>query len=302
MSPTISAINIHPLKAAAIKPLLDARIGPYGLQDDRTFMIVDATGTLITQRNPGKEHIALIRAELLSEELILTAPGMRPLVLPRNDSSRQHRTVTVHADTCSAFDCGAEAAAWVTGFLGEHEGAPLALVQFDTTTIRPLNSEWYPQENRGTAFADGGQILVTSEESLRELNDRLRRNGAQPLPMSRFRPNIVLQGLEEPFAEDRIDTISSKDGKVQLKLTKPCARCPVTTVDQEVGALGADRGEPLKTLATFRRGRDIVGSFPSLPQKMQGQVFFGMNATVISGEAQVIRVEDEVRVTYRKLD
>lgn len=294
----IAELNIHPVKSAAINPLREATIGAYGLLGDRMFMVVDAQGTLVSQRNPGKEHLALIQTELSETQLTLNAPTMSPCRVDLIAGDLSRRQVKVHDSLCQAFDCGADVSAWLTAFLGEQNGQPVSLVRFDTGFHRALNPDWVADQRHGTAFADGYPILVTSRESLRELNQRIVENGAQPIPMSRFRPNIVLEGLSEAFLEDRVKTLQLNDGAVELEFVKPCDRCPVTTIDQDAGALGADRVEPLRTLAQFRRGAYLLDAFPALPDSKYGKVMFGMNAIIKRGRDQVLRIGDKVRALY----
>ena len=113
------------------------------------------------------------------------------------------------------------------------------------------------------------------------MNARLTAKGAKPLPMNRFRPNVVVAGLD-PYAEDHLDTVES-DG-VTLRLVKPCVRCKVTTTDQATGYVGF---EPLPTLSTYRRDDALAG------------VTFGMNAIVIAGAGRTLAVDSAVNTEYR---
>jgi uncharacterized protein YcbX len=167
------------------------------------------------------------------------------------------RTVTVWRDTLPAIDQGDDIAAWLSGFLGRD----VRLVRFDAQVRRACNRSYVGDSGAHTGFADGYPLLVLSTASLADLNRRL----AQPLPIDRFRPNVLLSGLEA-YDEDHVDEIAT--GAVRMKLVKPCMRCQITTTDQQT----AERGpEPLATLATYRMNAALQG------------VAFGVNAMSTAG-------------------
>src|SRR5262249_19216023 len=159
-----------------------------------------------------------------SAGLTLTAPGMPPLAVPRQGAG-ESRTVTVWRFTGNAIDCGDVAAHWCTQFLD----TPLRLVRFDEREARECHPEWTQGARATTEFADGYPVLVISRASLAELNSRL----PAPLPMERFRPNVVIDGVGA-YDEDRIHEL--RVGDVSLRLVKPCTRCSITTTDQQRGA------------------------------------------------------------------
>lgn len=294
---TITALNIHPLKSGTIHHLPSAVVGPHGLVNDRLFMTIDHTGRLVSQRDPDKVRLALIHADLTDTQLTLTAPGMQPLVLPRSDPSRTRLVAALHTYTAAVLDCGAAASAWLTSFLGEHKGHALRLVQFDESSHRRLNPAWVAKDTHGTALADGYPVLVASEQSLADLNQRIANAGHDPISMDRMRPNIVLGNLPRAWDEDLI--VSLQANGVQLAGVKPCDRCATTTVDQARGERGSNPGEPLSTLGTFRRGRDLLGRFPDLPKEAHPNVFFGMNMVVVAGQGGTLAVGDTVELELR---
>jgi uncharacterized protein YcbX len=228
-------------------------------------MVVEAaTGEFLTQREYPR--LALTRPTLEVDGLTLDAPGLPSLEVPVATEGTR-RQVRVWKDWCHAIDQGDLAARWIS----EHLGADCRLVRMDGAFARKVNPDFAVDERDQVGFADGYPLLLTSEESLGDLNARL----ATPLPMNRFRPNVVIRGASEPFAEDRL--LVFKIGNVTFHAVKPCARCEIPTTDQQTATRGH---EPLTTLATFRK----VGS----------KVLFGQN--LIHANQGVIRVGDEVNV------
>jgi len=225
----------YPIKSCRGTPLAEAVVGFRGIVADRHWMVVDATGNFLSQRELPR--MALIGPRLSGGAMEVSAPGMRALTV-RIGNEGSPAEVTVWDDRCAARDEGDDAAVWLTAFLG----VPCRLVRMRDDEIRRVD-QTYAGPGDQVGFADGFSFLLTSRASLDELNRRL----PSPLPMNRFRPNIVIDGVE-PFEEDgwkhiRIDGIT-------FTVAKPCARCAITTTDQNT----AERSkEPLRTLATFRQ-------------------------------------------------
>ena len=159
--------------------------------------------------------------------------------------------------------------------------ADVRLVRFDRSHKRACNPEFAGDSGAHTFFSDGYPILVIGAASLAELNDRLTARGQPPIPMNRFRPNVVLQGLPA-YAEDHLDTIAA--GDVVLRCVKPCVRCQVTTTDQDLAQVGM---EPLRTLGEYRMSERLGG------------VTFGMNAIVIAGAGNGLASGAPATVDYR---
>lgn len=217
-------------------------VGVRGIAADRHWMIVDAAGHFLTQREFPR--LALIAPRLSNGELEMTAPGMTPLAVGiASDGPRVD--VTVWDDRCVAIDHGPLAAAWLSDFLG----VSCRLVRMADDVVRTVDPN-YARSTDQVGFADGFSFLLASRASLDELNRRL----SAPLPMNRFRPNIVIDGVE-PFEEDGWKRIVI--GGIGFCVAKPCARCAITTVDQRTGERSR---EPLRTLATFRNvpGRGVM--------------------------------------------
>jgi uncharacterized protein YcbX len=284
---TISQLNVYPIKSCAGIALESARLFSHGLAYDRHWMLVDGEGGFVTQRQLPR--LALVTTELSGDALIVRAPGRAALGTPLDaaalDGARRVQA-TVWRDTVTALDTGDEAAQWFSDFVG----VPLRLVRFDPAAERIANRQWTGETIAPMRFADGYPVLVVGEASLGDLNGRLASKGVEAIPMNRFRPNLVLAGLE-PYEEDYVDTlrIEADGGEVLLRVVKPCARCPIPTIDQATGA--ADPrwpNEPTDTLAAYRADR-----------RLDGAVTFGQNAVVVAGADSLLAVGREVQVELR---
>ena len=234
---SVSALYVYPVKSCRGTEMDAAEVSPCGFAHDREFMVVDGiTGLFLTQREAPR--LALIRPFLEDDALRLEAPGMSPLALTPVTSGPV-RDVIVWQDRCCAVDQGGEAAGWLTRFLG----VDCRLVRMAEDHVRPVDPRYAVGRRDRVGFADGYPFLLLSRESLDDLNARL----AAPVPMNRFRPNIVVAGGGAPFLEDRWRRI--RIGSVTFYVVKPCARCVITTVDQDSAVPGR---EPLATLARYR--------------------------------------------------
>jgi uncharacterized protein len=263
MQATVSALYVYPIKGCRGTELAHATLTPRGLANDREWMIVDADGQFVTQRTMPR--LALIAPTLDADELRLTAPGLTACSValrPSADPAQRGPRVTVWRDTFEAIDQGDEAATWLSDALG----APLRLVRFDPAVTRLCNPVYAGDSGAHTRFADAYPVLVLSQASIDDLNSRL----AEPLPVNRFRPNVLLSGIDA-YDEDHIDVLTT--GEVTLKFVKPCTRCTVTTIDQATALAGI---EPLPTLATYRHHAALDG------------VVFGMNAIIAAGSGATI--------------
>jgi uncharacterized protein YcbX len=239
---TLSALHLYPLKSArALAPgrwPLDA----LGLRFDRHWMVVDDAGNCLTQRTHPR--LTLVGAVVDSDALTLDASGMGSLALPLDASGLSTRETQVWNHRGPSLDEGEEAARWISA----HLGVSTRIVRIPPHHARRVNPAFFSGEAH-TAFTDGYPLMLISEASLEALNARL----ALPLPMNRFRPNLVVRGCEA-FAED--DWTRIRVGTIELAVVKPCDRCVITTTDQQTGL--RDGKEPLATLATFRKRGDVV--------------------------------------------
>lgn len=266
MSIVVSQLYFYPVKSCAGTALAAAVIGPRGIKYDRQWMVIDEDGYFLTQRQLSR--MALIRPEINEAEgvLKLNAPDMLELVVKLN-SEGQNLLATVWDDTCAALDEGDEASHWFTQFLGIKS----RLVKFAADYVRKVDQKYAKRQDDQVGFADGFPFLLIGEASLADLNDRL----SEELPMNRFRPNIVLSGAEA-FAEDTWKKIGING--IQFDVVKPCARCVITTVNQNTGVASA---EPLKTLAGFRRrdGKVLFGQ--NLAHASQGTIAIGDSVDIL---------------------
>jgi uncharacterized protein YcbX len=226
-------------------------------------MIIDAEGRFVTQRE--HHRLALVTPEVAANTLLLTAPGMPRLEIPLG-AARPSRDFTVWRFSGAGTDLGLEAATWLTALLA----SPVRLIEWRDDEFRAGSPSYAPEGSSAGRFTDGYPLLLATEASLADLNRRM----AKSLPMTRFRPNVVVAGAE-PWAEDGWKTL--RIGALELHVAKPCERCVITTIDQDTGSAGK---EPLATLATFR--------------KRDGAVHFAVNlAHVASG---TLRAGDPVEV------
>ena len=240
----VSGLFLYPVKSCRGLSVPSAELDDYGFVGDRRFMVVtEVDGMFLTQRTHPR--MALIETALTPDTLILSTPKHGSVSVPCASSLTPHASiqsrVTVWKSTVSADDCGDEPAEWLSNFLG----LPLRLVRMGGSFQRPIVKPT-AQPGDVVSFADGYPFLVLSEASLADLNSRLK----EPLPMNRFRPNLVVAGCDA-FAEDAWTKV--RIGDVVFRNAGPCARCPITTTDQLTAECGK---EPLKTLATYRRDPD----------------------------------------------
>lgn len=279
---TIKDLFIYPLKAAAAVSVDEVEITKRGLKNDRLWMLVFAEddperkkkrGDFISQRIRGIERLALVKAlpnengglrvSIFDDRFILDVHG-----IPEKKFDGE---VFVHGNPCEALDAGDKAAEFFTRFLGLN----CRLVRIPDDFVRRPNQNFYHPDDQ-VSYADGAPILVTSTTSLESLSAHF---GGANVDMSRFRPNIVLEGLK-PFQEDGIKClgIGSEAG---LSFVKPCERCSVPLIDQFTGVSSGN--QPLKALSSQRKGTD-------------NNVYFGQNAAPLCGEGGLISKSDEIRI------
>ncbi len=268
---TISALNIYPVKSCAGIALQQARLCETGLEHDRRWMLVRPDGSFVTQRDLPR--MALIQPTLHEQGLVLNAPTMPPLHVSGLNQSHSMQ-VSIWRDLCLAWDEGTAAAEWFSSFLQQ----TLRLVRFNDERMRLSNRDWTGALRAPNHFTDGFPIMIISNSSLADLNSRL----AVPLPMNRFRPNIVIDGVD-PYFEDDVDEL--RNGEVCLRLVKPCTRCKITTTNQDTGMVEGE--EPLRTLTTYRRALRLKG------------LIFGQNAVIVIGEGATLRVGEKMTLTMQ---
>ncbi|WP_326686462.1 MULTISPECIES: MOSC N-terminal beta barrel domain-containing protein [unclassified Streptomyces] len=235
----------YPVKGCGAARVREAELTRAGLAHDRAFMVITPDGAGRTQRRDPE--LALVRPEVAphgaggEERLTLSAPGHGSAHIPLA-ASGPRREVEMFGNPYSGVDQGDEAAAWFSDLLG----APSRLVR-----VPPEHDRVTDGQVPGTSgYADSCAVHMLSLASLRDLNDRLAAAGEAPMPMNRFRPNIVVDGWEEePHAEDRVRRVTF--GDAELGYAKLAIRCVVTTVEQRTGVKSGP--EPLRALARYRR-------------------------------------------------
>jgi uncharacterized protein YcbX len=269
----VTGLFLYPVKSLRGYAVPAAEIDELGFAGDRRFLVVDAAGKFLTQR--ALPRMALISTKLSAGTLTLSAEGAGDVSVPAApDPTASLRTVSIwKSDGLQAEDCGPAADAWLSNILG----VPCHLVRIGEKFSRPvLKSAAGPGDV--FTFADGAPILAVSEASLARLNDRIQENQGEPVPMNRFRPNLVVTGCDA-FAEDTWPRF--RIGDAVFRNAGTSQRCIMTTTDQFTGARGK---EPLKTLATFRRD-------PAAPT----EVVFGANI-INESKRGTVRVGDAVHL------
>jgi hypothetical protein len=272
----VAALNVYPVKSCRGVSLDAARLTEAGLEFDREWMVIDANGEFVTQRT--FPSMALIGTRIDESGLHLAAPGMSEFTVPLAPDGTTLRTVQIWRDRVDSTDEGDEASRWFSVFLG----AQLRLVRF-AAQARRASKPVYPGQHQGYArFADAYALLVIANASLADLNARLGRKSVAPLPMNRFRPNLVIDGDDiGAYDEDRITWLSAD--RIALRPVKPCVRCRITTTDQMTAEV---HDEPLLTLADYRTDPKLGG--PT----------FGQNAIVVEGAGHTLHVGDRLEVEW----
>ncbi|MCZ7434600.1 MOSC domain-containing protein [Streptomyces sp. WMMC1477] len=272
-TPTLAALHVYPVKSFTGTALDEAVVEPWGLAGDRRWMAVGREGRQLTQRDaPG---LALATARLRADGgVVLAAPGMPELAVDAPGPAGAVTRVRVFGSAVRARSAAPAADAWLSRCLGE----PARLVWMgEPERDRPVDPE-FGAPGDTVSFADGYPLLLTTVASLDALNSLIAQGDHAdegPLPMSRFRPNLVVRGTT-PWAEDGWKRISV--GEVGFRVARPCGRCVVTTTDQRT----AERGkEPLRTLARHRRFGDLLAFGQNLIPENPGRVRSGDELRVL---------------------
>ncbi len=267
---TLSGLFIYPVKSARGIAQASARVTPLGLEWDRQWMIVDERGVFLSQRT--HPQLARLVPRIEAHALMLTAPELTELRVPL-DVQGETLPVRVWDDHMSALTQGAHADEWLSWAVGQ----PVRLVRVGAGMGRHANPKFAGALPAPIGFPDGYPFLVCNSASLEDLNTHL----PAPIPMTRFRPNLVLEGLSA-WAEDRIDTLQFDD--LTLKLVKPCTRCSIPSLDPETGAPSTD---PTPALKRFRFSPELHG------------VTFGENAVIAASGGRDLRRGSAVAITWR---
>lgn len=261
--PILSQIYVYPVKSLAGFQVSQWPVDEKGLRYDRKWMLVDRERQFLSQRR--LPQMALIKTRIDGTRLILSAPGRADLELPLDAAGDETLEVTVWHDRCQAETCGGAADAWLSEFLQ----TDCRLVYQAAGDRRQVDLK-YAAAGDQTAFSDGFPFLLVSEGSLAALNQAMQLE----YEMVRFRPNLVVSGCDS-YAEDLWRRVSING--IGFRLPKPCARCPVPTIDPETAVSGK---EPLATLSRLR--------------KWQNKVYFGQNA--LHDKSGVLAVGQAVQI------
>ncbi len=278
----ITQLFIYPVKSCAGIEVSQSVLDYTGLQRDREWMIVDQYGMFLTQRQIP--HMVWITPELNAEGLILRAPGQADITIAL-DKRGPSRPVTVWRDTLPADDMGDAAAKWLDQFLAV-PGKQFRLVRFSVQASRISSTLWTDGIDAPNMFSDGFAALVITQSALDVLNKRMTEAGQLPVSMHRFRPNIVIEGLDAHDEDDlknmRIHTAA---GLIELSMVKPCTRCPIPNIDPFTAQSSPEVSEMLRSYRSLSR--------------MDGAICFGMNAIVTGGAGLTLHTGQPFEADYK---
>jgi len=262
--PQISQLFIYPVKSLGGIALSNALVTNRGLQYDRRWMLVDENNQFLSQRKfPQMAHFKLA---LLSDGLEVThKPTSAKLIIPYVPQTNERMSVIIWDDVCTGTCVNIDHDEWFS----ERLAFKCRLVYMDDDSIRPVDPKYAGPEDM-TSFADAYPMLLISEASLNDLNNKL----SIAVGMERFRPNIVIKGTE-PYIEDKM--FEFEIAGINFFGVKPCARCVMIGVDQETAVTSS---EPLKTLSGYR--------------KSNNKIYFGQN--LIHNGKGLINIGDELNI------
>ena len=281
VEPHVARLFIYPIKSCAGIELSEARLTDTGLAHDRQFMLVDAQGRFLSQRELSR--MALIRPQIDGAMLRVHAPGMAELVLPMDATAKATAVLQVQlwGHHMPGLDMGEPAAVWFSAFLGQ---TGLRLVRFDPPHRRASDTQWTGDDTALNQFSDGFPLLVLSQSALDGLNRRLLAQGLPEAQLQRFRPNIVIDGVPEHEEDLTAELLLSGDAPIRLRMVKPCPRCPIPNIDPS-NAQSAPH--VINCLNTYRQD-----------SRVNGAVSFGMNAIIQSGLGGTLHVGQLLELDY----
>ncbi len=282
----ISEINIYPIKSLKGITLETSLVESRGLQHDRRWMLTDAEGMFFTQREFPK--MATIAVEVKEKGLLVSAENTTAILIPFEPERARTQEVTIWQSVCQ----GEVYSDGVNDWFSQVLGTKCQLVYMPDDSQRSVN----PRFDKGqdiVSFADGYPLMVIGEASLEDLNGRISEadSGVRvPLPMNRFRPNLVVSGAEA-YAED--DWKRIRIGDAEFRSTKPCERCVITTVEQAKGEF--DGKEPLKTFASYRMAKDVMPDRYESLGVGPNAVLFGQNL-IPESFGSAITIGDKIEI------
>ena len=267
----VESLHIYPVKSLRGLELDEALLTAKGLSHDRSFMLVRPDGRFVTQREI--HALALIETGISDDELTLSRAGNETISVPLASADGPVICSRVWRDDCEVVDCGDTVAEWLTH--AADAGTELRLVRMAKGFTRRHHDSRRFDENASTLFADAAPFLVANTASLDRLNGELQARGLAPVPMNRFRPNIVVSGIDA-FSEH--ESAGLRHDQCELRFHDPCERCIVTTINQSTG----DRDGGNQPFDTLKDINPVPGK-PPAPA-------FGQNASLAAGAGGRLKV------------
>jgi uncharacterized protein len=264
---TVSELYVYPIKSLGGIQLKEIQLTDRGFEHDRRWMLVDANNRFLTQREHAR--MALLQTAIANNGIEVydkRNPGEK-ILIPFLADSTEEMAVTIFRDTCQAISLSNEINQWFSRFLQ----LPCKLVYMPDDSLRKVDKNYAKESNNITAFTDGYPILMIAKESIADLNSRLE----EPLPVNRFRPNLVIES-SLPYEEDRMEHFSINN--ISFYGVKLCARCMITTINQQTIEKGK---EPLKTLATYRMNNNKIYFGQNVIAATVGKIKIGDNITLL---------------------
>jgi len=277
----ITDLFIYPVKSLKGIALKESITALRGLQYDREWMVTTSDYEFITQREIPL--MSTIEVSIDSDDLILSSKDNTKFKVPLLSSNTNVIKSSVWGDICDAYDEGDDVSLWLTNLLGQYKGKSLRLVRYASQGLRLVPSKYLDGMEAQSAFSDQFPYLITSWESLDKLNEGLIKNGSKVAEMDRFRPNIVVKGIDDLEKKTSQNLLCQKSG-YNFGLRKPCKRCKIITINQDDGKID-DPKEPLATLTSLRFSDEIRGAF------------FGQNAILLSNKNYILKVGDELSIS-----
>ena len=277
----ITDLFIYPVKSLKGIALNESMTALRGLQYDREWMVTTSDYEFITQREIPL--MSMIEVSIDPDALTLSSKNNTKFQVPLLLSSTTVIKASVWGDICDAYDEGDDVSLWLTSLLGQYKNKSLRLVRYSSQGIRPVPAKYLNGVEAQSAFSDQFPYLITSWESLEKLNKGLIKNGSQVAEMDRFRPNIVVKGIDNLEKKTSQNLLCQKSG-YDFGLRKPCKRCKIITINQDDGKIDNPK-EPLATLTSLRFSDEIKGAF------------FGQNAILLSNKNYILKVGDELSIS-----
>ena len=277
----ITDLFIYPVKSLKGIALNESMTALRGLQYDREWMVTTSDYEFITQREIPL--MSTIEVSIDLDALTLSSKNNTKFQVSLLSSNTNVIKASVWGDICDAYDEGDDASLWLTSLLGLYKNKSLRLVRYSSQGIRPVPAKYLNGVEAQSAFSDQFPYLITSWESLEKLNKGLIKNGSQVAEMDRFRPNIVVKGIDNLEKKTSQNLLCQKSG-YDFGLRKPCKRCKIITINQDDGKIDNPK-EPLATLTSLRFSDEIKGAF------------FGQNAILLSNKNYILKVGDELSIS-----